>query len=73
MYKVLPLFKSHYSIGRSILTLDKASDSEESGPDSIIKMCKEADLKTFYLVEDTMSGFLQAHLNAKASGLNLIY
>lgn len=57
MEEVLPFFKSHYSIGRSILTLEKPDDVISGGPDSIIKLCKDNDLKEFHLVEDSMSGF----------------
>ena len=27
--KIIPLFKSHYSLGRSILTLEKAGETSE--------------------------------------------
>lgn len=73
MSKVLPLFKSHYSIGKSVLTLDKPEDQLNNGPDSIIKICKDAQINTFYLVEDSISGFLQAHINSKANKLKMIY
>ena len=73
MYKVLPLFKSHYSIGKSVLTLDKPEEHQNNGPDSIIRLCKEAKINTYYLVEDSISGFLQAHINSKANKLKMIY
>ena len=71
--KVLSLFKSHYSIGRSILTLEKAGESEESGPDSIIDLALKHNLKQVFLVEDGFSGFLEAHNNCNAAGLQLIF
>ena len=71
MEKVLPFFKSHYSIGRSILTLEKPDEGIEGGPDSIIKLCKDHDLKEFYLIEDSMSGFLQAYVNSTENKIKL--
>ena len=66
-----PIFKSTYSIGKSILTLD---DSEESdGPDSIITICNENNIKTLVLVEDRMTGFIKAHNVCKDNDIQLIF
>ena len=69
----IPLFKSHYSIGRSILTLNSPDDVKENGPDSVIDICVKNDLEKFFLVEDSMAGFLQAYTNAKENNLHLVY
>ena len=43
---ILPLFKSHYSLGRSILTLDDEGEAENSKyPDSIIDIARNKSLK----------------------------
>lgn len=68
---MIALFKSHYSIGRSILTLNKAGDSEDGGADSIFDICQESKLKTLHLVEDSMSGCIEANNNAKAIDVKL--
>ena len=70
--EVLPIFKSHYSIGRSILTLE---DDKEVGdnPDSIIVICKKFNIKNLYLVEDNMTSFLQAYNNTKNNNIKLRY
>ena len=68
---VVPLFKSHYSLGRSILTL--SNEYKKSGPESIIKICLDNELEDLHLVEDCMSGFLQAYINSKESKLKLIF
>jgi DNA polymerase III alpha subunit len=60
MIKSIPLFTSTYSIGCSILTLDKPKDVLENGPKSIISTCLENKLSELYLVEDNMSGFAAA-------------
>ena len=67
---VLPLFKSHYSLGRSILTLEKKEKQLVNGPDSIIDICLENQIKDFYLVEDNMGSFLQAYHSTKDEDLS---
>tara|TARA_R100000008_G_C3574615_1_gene164386 strand:- start:792 stop:1547 length:756 start_codon:yes stop_codon:yes gene_type:complete len=61
---VLPLFKSHYSLGKSILTLESPESVYPEGPDSIIKICKDNEISSFFLIEDNMSSFLQAYKNS---------
>lgn len=69
---ILPLFKSHYSIGRSILTLED-EEQMQSYPDSIINIAKDNKLNNLYLVEDNMTSFLQAYTNSKKNNINLRY
>jgi DNA polymerase-3 subunit alpha len=68
---IVPLFKSHYSLGKSILTLEKPEDVIEDGPDSIIKLCLDSGIDEMFLVEDSISGFLQAFVNAKENNIKL--
>ena len=70
--EVMPLFKSHFSIGRSILTLED-EEKEENQPDSIIDIAKDNNLKEVNLVEDNMTSFLQAYTNTKKYNINLRY
>jgi DNA polymerase-3 subunit alpha len=70
---VLPLWKSHYSIGRSILTLEKAGSSKPTEPSSIIDLCLKYKLKKAVLVEDSFSGFLEAYSNFKDAGISLVF
>ena len=67
---MIPLFKSHYSIGKSILTLEEEGSSIEDGPQSIIDLCKKNKIKDLFLVDDSMSGFLQGYLNSEKAKLN---
>lgn len=69
---MIPLFKSHYSLGRSILTLEDKKESDDY-PDSIIQISKENDFKEIYLVEDNMSSFLEAYTNTKINNIKLNY
>jgi len=71
---MIPLFKSNYSIGKSILTLDmpeKNPDLEKS--DSILQIAKDEKLSKLVLVEDSMTGFLEAHKACKSLNIQLIY
>ena len=70
---VLPLFKSHYSLGRSILTLEPPDSSIDDGPDSIVDICEKNNLESMILVDDAMTGYLQAYKNAKNCKLKLIF
>ena len=73
MSECLPIFNSQYSLGKSILTLNKRGESSEVGPDSIIDICADNGLENLYLVDNSMSGFLQAYANCKDADLKLIF
>ena len=73
MDEVLPLFKSQYSLGRSILTLENPDDMLEKGPDSIVDIAEKNDLKELFLVDDSMTGFLQAYKNLSEKSIKLIF
>ena len=74
MEEIVPLFKSHCSLGRSILTLEKPEDEKNSEvSDSIFDIAQEDNLKEIFLVEDSMTGFLQAYTNSQALDLKLIF
>jgi hypothetical protein len=66
---MIPLFKSHYSIGKSILTFEEPSEKTKNR--SILSIAKDADLKDIVLVEDSLIGFLEARDGARDHGLNL--
>lgn len=59
---MLPVYKSTYSIGKSILTIDK-----------IIELSKLDLAKNLILVEDSLTGFVKAHNSCKDEGLQLIF
>ena len=71
--KILPLFKSHYSIGKSILTLDKAGSSSKEGSSSIVDIVKENKLDQVFLVEENMSSFLDAFKNFNSIKVPFFY
>ena len=79
MYSVLPLWKSHYSLGRSILTLEKPADKkskkykEGQYSSSIFDILIDNKLDTLVLVEDNMSGLLQASQQCLDSKIKLVF
>ena len=70
---MLPLFKSHFSIGKSILTLDDPKKVTEGGSDSIFKIAKDNNLKQIILVEDSLIGFFEAYKRGKEMGIQIIF
>lgn len=70
---MLALFKSHYSIGKSILTLDDPKKTSENGSDSIFKIAKDHSLSSVILVEDTLIGFFEAFKRSKELNIQLIF
>lgn len=79
MQKVFPFFKSHYSLGRSILTLEDPSKVSEDGPDSVFALAAQRPDDRFFLVDDCISGIMEAltvatKLKSKMTyGLRLTY
>lgn len=70
---MLPLFKSHYSVGRSILTLEKPGSSHPEESDSIFDICLEGNLDKLCLVEDQIGGCIQAQENCAKLNIKLMY
>ena len=68
---LIPLFKSHYSIGRSVLTFRSLDSSKENEPDSIVDIAHSAGMKRAFVVEDTMSGLLEGYSNLKEAKIGL--
>jgi len=57
----IPIFKSHFSVGKSILTLDPPKSKEDTdSPDSVFDIVEENNLEKVVLIEDSFMGFLQA-------------
>ena len=57
-----PVFKSDYSIGKSILTID-----------NVINLYKKSNQKFLLLVEDSMTGFVKAHNVTKQNNIHLVF
>ena len=72
MHEVLPLFKTHYSLGKSILNLSLVDGGPDES-DSVFSILKENDLQELVLVEDCLTGFLEAYQNSKELNIKLIF
>jgi DNA polymerase III alpha subunit len=70
---MIPLFKSHFSIGKSILTLNDPTKKTEGGTDSIFSLLEENKMKQLVLVEDSPTGFLQAKKMCEDFNLSLVF
>ena len=57
---MIPIFKSHFSIGKSILTLNPPGLSKDGSADSVFDICKDSDLDKIVLIEDSFMGFPEA-------------
>ncbi len=64
----IPLFYDHSS-KKSILTYDPIKDVTEHGPKSIVKLCKDNDLKEIYSVSDSFATFIDAWKNLRKAGI----
>lgn len=69
----IPLFKSHYSIGKSILTLEDNEKQNPNKPSSIIEIAKRNKMDSVFLIEDSMNGFLEAFQNCKNNDIKLVF
>ena len=70
---VLPLFRSHYSVGKSLLTLEEPSTAPNSGPVSVFTLAQEAGLSEVILIDDKIDGLIQAYKSAGKAKTKLIY
>lgn len=71
---MIPLVKSNFSIGKSILTLaHPEKDVYPDGPKSIFSIAKEESLKDLVILDDSFYGFYAAYSYCKENSINLIY
>lgn len=70
---MVPLWTSKDSAGESILTMQPAGRSQSGESTSIIDLALSVKMRSIFLVETGMTGFLTAFNNARAAKLNLYY
>ena len=73
MCVTLPIFKSHFSIGKSILTLNEPKESSDDSSDSVFDIAQQNNLDKVVLVEDSFMGFLQARKVCSLLSKQLIF
>ena len=70
---MVPLFKTHYSIGKSILTVADPPSIKEGGADSVIQIAIENNLDKLVLVEDNFHGFLESKKRCDEHDIQLVF
>lgn len=73
MNKIIPVFKSHYSVGKSVLTLDKETEITPNKPVSIFAIAKQHNLGSVLVVDENPSGFLEGYETFKDSGIKFCF
>lgn len=68
---MIPLFSSHYSPFKSILTLEEPVDIDDTKPISIFSIAKKYNLKEVFLADTKFAGFPQAYKNSKKCNIDL--
>lgn len=68
---MIPLFKTNYSIGKSILTVKQGKS--EDGPDSVFGIAKEHGMERVVFVEDSLIGFLETFNHAKKEDIDFVF
>jgi DNA polymerase III alpha subunit len=70
---MLPIFRSNYSL-TSVLTLEAPTEKENrlpNQPDSIFDICNDYGLQDVFIIDNTLTGLVEAYENAKKAKLNL--
>lgn len=62
---IIPIFTSHYSIGKSILTLSNDLEIKNNYPVSIFAIAKKYSLNEIFLLETNCSGFVEAYKSSE--------
>jgi DNA polymerase III alpha subunit len=70
---MVPLFKTHYSIGKSILTASDPSKLKKGDADSVIQIALENKMEELVLVEDNFHGFLECKKRCDEHDIKLIF
>jgi len=70
---MVPLFKTHYSIGKSILTVNDPAAIKEDGADSVIQIALDNKMDKLVLVEDNFHGFLESKKRCDEHGIQLVF
>lgn len=68
---MIPIFSSHYSIGKSILTLGVPSKDKDSGSTSIFSILEDQNMEELFLLENSLTGFPEALKNSEQLGFKL--
>ncbi len=72
---MLNLFKTHYSIGRSIIQVEKTNNwkGAEYSPPNLVDLCSKNDIKICYVVDDTLAGIIPSYESLSKEGIQLVF
>ncbi len=73
MLNKILIYKTHYSIGSSLFTLEKETEINPNKPVSLLAVAKQHGLKQIIIAEDNISSFWKAHVLFKEANVQLIY
>lgn len=74
MSDILPVFRSHYSISSSLLTLEEVGKTDLGNPVSICDLAKQYGVKHVVVQDSRIDGFLEAYKNIQKAGIaQLVY
>ena len=69
--KTLPIFRSHYSKGSSILTAELPDKAKKNAPQSIFSLAKEYKIDPIFVCDKTIIGFPKLHAVSQKLGVEL--
>ena len=70
---MIPLFTSHYSISRAIITLDEATEIKDNSPVSIFSIAEKYNIDPIFVVDNNFSGFIEAYENSRKIKKQLVF
>ena len=70
---MIPIFTSHYSFGKSILTLELPTKCNPNGSRSVFSIAEDAGFDKIFLLENSLTGFPQAIKNSEELGIHLVF
>ena len=70
---VLPIFRSHYSLGGSILTLQEPGKAKPGNPLSVFDLAARAKMDAVHLWDHRLDGFLEAYKSAQKAKVKLCF
>jgi DNA polymerase III alpha subunit len=71
--KILPIFKTHASIGRSLLTYEDEDEINPLSPVSVIAIAKLHKLDKVVIIDDLFTAFPELYKNCEKHNIQLIF
>lgn len=73
MNNIIPIFKTHGSIGRSIITYEDETEINELAPVSVISIAKKHNLNKIVIIENNFTSFPELYKNCDKHNIHLIF